>query len=109
MLQLFQSLHFVVMVSFLLLVLIVYISLYLKKKLSPLGYLLGGMVLIILALVTIVVLGLADSGARQRLDAEAYSAFERQYQIALYILPFISAAVGTNMISQAIIENKKVA
>ncbi len=77
------------------------------KSASPPVYFVYGLVLIGIALVLVFVLGGMNAAAKSRLSAQEYELFSIQFQAALYVFPFISAAIGTNLISQAMVQSKR--
>lgn len=105
--QIFQSAQFWTVVIFAVISLALCVNLYWIKHASPLVYFVYGLVLIGLALVLVFILGGMNAAAKSRLSAQEYELFSIQFQAALYVFPFISAAIGTNLISQAIVESKK--
>ena len=105
--QIFQSAQFWTVVIFAVISLALCVNLYWMKSASPPVYFVYGLVLIGIALVLVFVLGGMNAAAKSRLSAQEYELFSIQFQAALYVFPFISAAIGTNLISQAIVESKK--
>ncbi|MDT5063049.1 MAG: hypothetical protein QOH63_3508 [Acidobacteriota bacterium] len=107
MVRIFQLAQFWTVILFTFISIALCVNLYWIKNISPLMYLIYGFVMIGLALVLVLILGSMNAAAKFKLSAQEYELFSIQFQTALYIFPFISAAIGTNLISQAIVENKK--
>lgn len=81
--------------------------LYKRSEVSPAIYFALGIYLIAVALGLVYILGSLNAIARFKLTASEYEVVSLQSQVALYIFPFISAAIGTNLITTAKPENKK--
>ena len=105
--QIFQSAQFWTVVIFAIVSLALCVNLYWMKSASPPIYFVYGLVLIGIALVLVFVLGGMNAAAKSRLSAQEYELFSIQFQAALYVFPFISAAIGTNLISQAMVQSKR--
>ena len=105
--QIFQSAQFWTVVIFAVISLALCVNLYWMKSASPPVYFAYGVALVGLALALVFILGGVNAAAKSRLSAQEYELFSIQFQAALYVFPFISAAIGTNLISQAIVESKK--
>lgn len=107
MINVFQSAQFWTVIIFAIISLALCVNLYWIKSVSPLVYFVYGLVLVSLALVLVFILGNMNAAAKLKLNAQEYELFSIQFQTALYIFPFISAAIGTNLISQGIVTSKR--
>jgi hypothetical protein len=66
-----------------------------------------GIFLVAVALGLVYILGSLNAVAKFKLTAAQYELVSFHHQVSLYIFPFISAAIGTNLITTAIAEHKK--
>jgi ABC-type transport system involved in multi-copper enzyme maturation permease subunit len=110
MMQIFQSAHLWTVVVFTLIALSYVFWIYWRDRISPFEYLVHGVILIGASTFMVAVLSSINAAANIKLESQSYTQsyelFSIQYQIAMYFIPLISAAIGSNLVSQAITENK---
>lgn len=83
----------------------IYLLLYLKKSTSPLVVFLCGIGLIFVSVVTLFKLGDISEMARVYLNPTGYKQVMTESRLALYVLPFLSAGVGSNLISHVLLQH----
>ncbi len=97
-----QSLQLWTVVVFILIAIGYLCFIYNRKSISPFEYFIHGIALIIVSTVMVAVLTLLNATTKFTADEKSYYLLTLQYQIALYFLPLVTAAIGGNLISQAI-------
>lgn len=102
--NIFQSAQFWTVVVFALIALSYVCVIYKRDTLSAFEYLVHGLILIGASTFMVAVLAYMNAAAKISLNAQSYETFSLPSQIALYFLPLISAAIGCNLVSQAITE-----
>lgn len=103
----FQLAQFWTVFIFAIISLAVCVYLYWITSVSSFMYFIYGLALVSLASILVFILGYMNAAAKLKLNAQEYELFSIQFQTALYIFPFISAAIGTNLISQAIVGSRR--
>lgn len=87
----------------------IYSVLMLRKQVSRWFVFFCGVILIACAVITLLKLGALNEIAKQELPPTGYKQFAIEYRLALYVLPFLCAGVGTNLITHTLIVHLRTA
>ncbi|MES2356495.1 MAG: hypothetical protein V4568_19260 [Pseudomonadota bacterium] len=99
----FRSEFFLLILFSLLMPAAIYALLLVKKAVTPLAFFIFGMMLLILSSFDIVLLQHLASAAKQSPSLLDDQLFASEVSLAIYLLPLLSAGIGTNIVSYVLI------